>query len=134
MRQWIVERMKEFPQRYNLFSTYSMFKSHCLRMAVVGTPGTILEIQAAADIFFTKIMVWTVADAIRPWRVIVPFRLENLNKLSCKNIVDIWRRNENHCAAMVNSGTPQTLTKAMRESLEVRLRIQKNFTKLSRRH
>jgi hypothetical protein len=57
MRRWVVDRLENYPKRYNPYRKVRHFKKHCEAMGKPGFPGTDIELLAAADIFFMKIEV-----------------------------------------------------------------------------
>ena len=78
-------------------------------MVKVGTPGTYLELQAAADIWLTDIEVYSVADVKKPFKTIQPRQLKGIKM----NRICLWLKDDNHCLALCDDSRPPIMDNAL---------------------
>ena len=62
MRFWIVKWLWRHTKVYNTYSSLEKYDRHIELMAKEGTAGTHIELQAASDIFFAVVKIFSVDD------------------------------------------------------------------------
>lgn len=96
-----------FPQYYR--DNYNEdYETYCNKMAQKGTPGTFRELQAAADLHFASIQVYTTASGLHPNFEVRPQRLEFLPKGTRLEQISLWYSKRVHCLALKGGETPIT--------------------------
>ena len=93
----IMQRLRSFPAKYK--EKRNKFAEYCLRMAVNGTEGTQLELQAIADICFSVVECYSTSNFFAPVKIIYPLRFETVPK--SKNVIRLWVLG-GHCVALAS--------------------------------
>ena len=91
---------------YNFYGSIEKYDKHCEAMAVEGTAGTHMELQAASDMFFTIIEIFSTGDFTKPFKMFKPAQLRFLPESACTNRILLLRVSRNHCVALVDSAPP----------------------------